>query len=836
MLTINGRAGIGKTAMVCRLLKSLESGHLPDDLGEMSVDGIVYLSAIGTRTINTPNLFADLCHLLPTEISNQLDALYRDPKVSTTDKLLALLEKFSSGRVVVLLDNFESVVDDECCVKDAELDEALRALLRAPHHAVKIILTTRIAPHDLNLIEAGRQTMLHLDEGLESPFAENVLRECDADGKVGLKNAPADLLKCARERTRGFPRALEALYAILSADRYTALEEILGVQHPERSGVRPSTPLRSAQEAHAAQSKEVPLPENVVAALVGEAFSRLDPTAQKVMQGLAAYARPVPPAAVDYLLQPYLPSIDSALVLNRLVNMQFAHREAGKYYLHPADREYAWSRVLPLSPSPTRQDGESGSAGEGETSFTQRALLTRAADYFRDARKPRETWKTLADLEPQLNEFDLRCAAEDYDTAAYVLLEIDGNYLSLWGHYRLLVEMHERLQGKIADSDLKRRSRGNLGMTYEHTGQIPKAIASYEQALAMAREMKNRQAEGVWLGNLGDAYAALGQTARAIEFHKQALAIDREIGDKQGEGITLHWMGADSADMGQVFKAIEFYRQSLAIAREIKHQSNEAWAQGNLGTCFAMLAQYEYAIEMCQEALRIRHEIGDRRGEGYGTGELAEIVIDQGHYIEAIQLALESARIGEETSHPGISNRANRFLALAHFYSGNLPAARAAAEAARKYDEPTNSHNVLALLGIIALRQNDRAAAQEAFTTAIAHADALLVQTPQLYEALDAKGVALCGSGLCGGKGEAFANVDSNSKAAASSLNDLPSKPDSPNASPLQDAIITFRAARAINKDAGIVARVVRLLDALALAMPDGAETLAEARKVASGE
>ena len=37
--------------------------------------------------------------------------------------------------------------------------------------------------------------------------------------------------------------------------------------------------------------------------LLGEAFSRLDETAQKVMQALAVYGRPVPPAAVDYLLR-----------------------------------------------------------------------------------------------------------------------------------------------------------------------------------------------------------------------------------------------------------------------------------------------------------------------------------------------------------------------------------------------------------------------------------------------------------------------------------------------------------------------------------------------------
>ncbi len=884
MLTINGRAGIGKTAMVCRLLKALESGQLPDDLGEMRVDGIVYLSAVGTRQINTPNLFADLCRLLPADTAQSLDALYRDPKVSTESKMFALLAAFPAGRVVVLLDNFESVVDSTaCCITDAELDEALRALLNAPHHAVKLILTTRVAPHDLALVQPGRHATIHLDEGLDSPYAENILREMDADGKAHLRDAPDALLDRARVRTRGFPRALEALYAILSADRYTTLEEIIG-----DVGARHASPL----------------PENVVAALVGEAFSRLDPTAQRVMQALAVYARPVAPVAVDYMLQPYVPSVDSAPVLNRLVNMQFVHKEAGKYYLHPVDRDYAMGRVPNPHPNPPplsqgREQSQrppqfgganslplfggfpnGGRAGDG--GWTQRALLTRAADYFAQARKPRESWKTLADLEPQLNEFDLRCAAEDYDTAASVLLEIDGEYLLLWGHYRLLIELHERLQGKIGDADLKRQSVGNLGQALAATGNNQRALSCYEQALASARERKNRQAEGAWLGNLGNCYSDLGDTRRAIEFHQQALAIARDIGDKRGEGQDLGNLGncygalgdtrraiefyqqalviardlgdkrgegADLGNLGTCYRAlgdthraidfhqqalaidrdlgdkrgegqdlgnlgncysalgdtrraIEFYQQALAIARDIGDKRTEGNALGNLGNCYSALGDTRRAIEFYQQALAIARDIGDRAGEGRHLGNLAECFIDLGQFADAIECTDEYVKICAETGKP--ATYAFGRIALAQLYAGNLPAARAAAEAARQYDVPQNNHNVAALLGVIALRQarqdlpgfeNLEGLARESFASAIAHADALLAQTPE----------------LCGSVGAIHE-------------------------SPLPDAIAAYRAARAINHDAGVVARVVRLLDALAQADPHGAEKLAEARRAASGE
>ena len=298
MMTVVGRGGIGKTAMVCRLLKALEAGHLPDDLGPLSVDGIVYLSPKGLRQVTLAHLYADLCKLLAPSRAELLDAVYRNPQAPARAKMQALLEAFPSGRTLVLLDNFEDVVDGETGkLHDQELEEALRALLELPAHGVKVIITTRVAPRALLLCEPGRQRSLALDEGLPSPFAEEILRAQDPDGKLGLRDAPEALLATARERTQGYPRALEALAAILAADRSTTLEEVLA-------------------------DAERLLPEQVVEALVGEAFSRLDPLAQQVMQALAALAAPVPEAAVDYVLQPHVPGIDSAPVLRRLVNMR----------------------------------------------------------------------------------------------------------------------------------------------------------------------------------------------------------------------------------------------------------------------------------------------------------------------------------------------------------------------------------------------------------------------------------------------------------------------------------------------------------------------------------
>ncbi|MGB8510891.1 MAG: TIR domain-containing protein, partial [Pyrinomonadaceae bacterium] len=356
LITVAGRGGTGKTALICRLLKSLEGGQLPDDGGPLEVDGIVYLSAAGSRRVNFTNLYYDLSKLLPKEAASHLDALFRNPQASTESKISALLSNFASGRTVVLLDNFDDLIDRETLnIIDAELEEALRALLDLPHHTVKVILTTRVVSPSLALFQPGRQRRLDLDEGLASPYAENILREMDADGKVGLKYAPDDLLSEARERTRGYPRALEALFAILSADRGATLRDILD----------DTTKI---------------LPENVVRELVGEAFNRLDITAQQVMQALAVYGRPVTQVAVDYLLAPYLPGADCAPVLKRLVNMRFARREVGRYKLDPIDRAYALSRIP--ADEPDGGDEDAAPPSTEAPPFTLAALMRRAAEYF----------------------------------------------------------------------------------------------------------------------------------------------------------------------------------------------------------------------------------------------------------------------------------------------------------------------------------------------------------------------------------------------------------------------------------------------------------------------
>lgn len=110
LMVVVGRGGIGKTAMVCRLLRSLEGGKLPDDGSALSVDGIVYLSnAREFHRATVPDLFTSLTQLLAEGAAARLDAVYKNPKATTHQIMQALVQAFPQGRTVVLLDNLALV-------------------------------------------------------------------------------------------------------------------------------------------------------------------------------------------------------------------------------------------------------------------------------------------------------------------------------------------------------------------------------------------------------------------------------------------------------------------------------------------------------------------------------------------------------------------------------------------------------------------------------------------------------------------------------------------------------------------------------------------------------
>ncbi len=607
-------------------------------------------------------------------------------------------------------------------------------------------------------------------------------------------------MKDLAEKVYGVPMALRSLTSFLKTNRRLGIDALLQDEtrfedfrrHDYKTGLRK---------------------------LIQEQYNILPDEGRLALQVLAVFNAPVKPVAVQYLL----PKLDAEAVLDALAFDYFlAQENQDLFELHPAVQELAYEQIPVKSES-----------GEESDPFARTALHTRAADFFSELKKPESEWKSLPDLQPHLDEIEQRMKAGQYDRAARVLLAIDFDYLDLWGHYGLMAELHEGLQGKIDDPKLKQRSVGNLGSAYWNMGQCDRAIQCYEQALENARGTKNRGGEGVWLGglgscyanlgeparaieyheqalvidreigyrlgeaanlgNLGNRYSGLGETARAIEYHEQALLIHREIGYRQGEAADLGNLGNRYSDLGEPARAIEFYEQALVIDREIGYRQGEAADFGNLGNCYSALGEPARAIEYLEQALVIFREIGYRLGEAVFLVYSGDALADQHQWEKAIAAYHQAIQIADEIRNAQAQNEGQYGLALACLCTGELPQARTATEQGREYNYAPNLPDVLTLLGIIALRWQDSDTAKEAFTAAIREADALLSHGDRNYSALDAKALSLCGLALC-----------------------------EQNPGHIRDGAAAFKAAREITDAPGTVARVMRLSDELAKADAEG--------------
>ncbi|MEH2033518.1 MAG: tetratricopeptide repeat protein [Nostoc sp.] len=228
-----------------------------------------------------------------------------------------------------------------------------------------------------------------------------------------------------------------------------------------------------------------------------------------------------------------------------------------------------------------------------------------------------------------------------------------------------------KLYQQIKDRQSEGKALGNLGLAYLSLGNYAKAIEYQQQLLAIAREIKDRQSEGKALGNLGLAYLSLGNYAKAIEYQQQLLAIAREIKDRQSEGKALGNLGLAYLYLGNYAKAIEYQQQLLAIAREIKDRESEGMALGNLGLAYLSLGNYAKAIEYQQQWLAIAREIKDRESEGKALGSLGLAYLSLGNYAKAIEYQQQWLAIAREIKDRESEGKALGNLGLVYFYLGN---------------------------------------------------------------------------------------------------------------------------------------------------------------------
>lgn len=97
--------------------------------------------------------------------------------------------------------------------------------------------------------------------------------------------------------------------------------------------------------------------------------------------------------------------------------------------------------------------------------------------------------------------------------------------------------------------------------------ELQKTVELDQEALAIARRIRNRELEGRALGLLGVVHSTiLGEYHKVIEFAQKGLAIAREIKNPEIEVLSLFALGGAYTLLGEPQKGSQFLQQSSAFA------------------------------------------------------------------------------------------------------------------------------------------------------------------------------------------------------------------------------------------------------------------------------
>jgi CHAT domain-containing protein len=125
-----------------------------------------------------------------------------------------------------------------------------------------------------------------------------------------------------------------------------------------------------------------------------------------------------------------------------------------------------------------------------------------------------------------------------------------------------------------------------------NSSQYSPALKSWEEALKIYTEIRDRAGETNSLNGIGRVYDSLGEYQKALEYHQKSLTIQQEIRDRAGVSKSLMGIGIVYDSLGEYQKALEYYQQSLTIAKEIHARDIEGKSLGNRGKTYARLKNY----------------------------------------------------------------------------------------------------------------------------------------------------------------------------------------------------------------------------------------------------
>ena len=163
-------------------------------------------------------------------------------------------------------------------------------------------------------------------------------------------------------------------------------------------------------------------------------------------------------------------------------------------------------------------------------------------------------------------------------------------------------------------------------------------MKSYNEALALQREIGDKSGTSLTLINLGDLLnETLGRPDEALPRFREALSLTREEGDRSGEALALNNIGVAYLAKGEFSEAQTYFERALDIREQQKVPQEIADTLHNLGETLGRMGKYDQALARYLKALDARRADGDARTAAMESYSIGTIFDYQGRYGAAVK-------------------------------------------------------------------------------------------------------------------------------------------------------------------------------------------------------
>jgi predicted ATPase/class 3 adenylate cyclase len=668
--------------------------------------------------------FVPLADLVePERVAEAIRDILRLPHLPQTEPLEQVVEALARQPSLLVLDNFEQLVDEGASLVRRLLEAApeltclvtsrRRLNLEGEREFLVPPLPTPDIRYQMSDVSRSQEQNADRTEGrlppshltteictLISAFSSVQLfvdraQAVRPDFQVTERNAGAVATLC--QRLEGIPLAIE-----LAASRAQVLTP---GQMLERLARRFDLLVSRQRGATRHQS---------LRATLDWSFELLAPELQRFFARLsvfrgdwtleAAEAICGETLALDYLAQ----LRECSLVVAEDGSVEGVGGEEMRFRLLETVREYASEQVTP----------------------EERAVLERAhMGYYLALAEEGEPQLAGAEqgewLERLEREHENLRAALDRSTAASEVetsLRLGAALVRFWemrGHWQ---EGLERLTGILAlpraDEDTAYRAKAliNTGIMACNRGDLSMARALHEEGLALAREEGDRQQVARALNGIATVALHQGELRTARTLFEESLAIRRELGDKLGLSHALNNLGVVTWRLGDREAARAYHEESLQIKQELGDRAGVAISLNSLGLFAQWRGDYREARRLAEESLAIRRELGDRDGAAYSLFALGNIAEEQGDMETARELYAECLGIFRDVGHrDGVRGALQKLGDMAHAAGDDKRAEALYQESlthSREMGDRKTAAHTMTSLGRLACERNDLVAAR----------------------------------------------------------------------------------------------------------------------------